>query len=191
MTGGLPTCRLPFGVGGAVQAFFVAAAMHIEDAGLGLVHASQGIFHFDFPALVGAGHRVGRNLAQVAFRHQVLQGLGRLLLVIGVLVQHRPEGEEVIAEHALAGPQNRLLVDRHRNRDKYPDDRDHDKDLDQREAAALVTTPSKVFHRALYPGWLCTRQTRSGRPRRWTWDHPAYCAFPSPWYSSSDRGGSG
>src|SRR5258706_41084 len=146
-----PRCPLPLRVGFAVQALLVAAAADLVDPRLGRVDTSQGVFHFDFPALIAAGHLIERNFTQIAFRHQILQRLRSFLLVVSVLVEHRSHGEEVVAKHALPRPQYRLLIDGHGDRHEYPDDRDHDEYLDQREAAAPVTTPSRQFHHGPYP----------------------------------------
>src|SRR5215831_6910093 len=137
---------LPIRIRSSVEALLVAARMHVKNSRLSLAYATQRVLHIDLPILIAADDGIVRDLAEVAFRHQVLQGLGGLLLVVRVIVNDRSQREEVVAQDALLGADERLLVDRDRDRDQNPDDGNDDQNLDQREAARF-TIPSTAFHR--------------------------------------------
>src|SRR5438067_958252 len=160
--------------------------MDVEYSRLGLVDAAQAVFHDRYPAVI-SGHWINGYVKQIAFGHQILQRLRGLLLIEGVLIQLRPDGEQIIAQDALPGSQDGFLINGDGNRNQDPDNRDNYQNLDQRESAARPTSLNTVCHREPYQSCWCRRQTRSARPRRWTWDRPACCASPSPACWSSDR----
>src|SRR5207253_2503136 len=110
-----------------------------------------------------ADHGIDWNVAKVSFGHQVLQRLGGLLLVVSVLVEHGPDGEEVILQDILARMQEGFVIDRHRDSDKNPDDRNDDQDY-QRNRSAQSTSPNRTFHRVLSPCLSYRRyRRRAGR----------------------------
>ena len=117
--------------------------------------------------------------------HQILQRLRRLLLVVRVVVDHRPQREQVVLQNAFLGPDDRLLINRDRDRDENDDDRHHHHQLDKREAAKAaphraLTRCSSKSHRVPYRWFCCTRRIRSGRPSFANRGRPGRCASPIP-----------
>lgn len=140
---------LPVGVGGSVEGGFVGAAMDIEDAGRAVGAADGGIFHGDFPGLVGVGDGVLGNLAEVAIRDKVVEGFGGVLLIDGVFVDHVAERKEIVAQYAFLGADDRFLIDRNGYGEEDRDDRHHDHQLDQGEAAQQrVGVPGPTLQRS-------------------------------------------
>src|SRR5207245_1460236 len=130
-----------------------------------------------------AGDGIDGHGAQIALAHQVLQRLRGLLLVEGVLVDHRAQREQIVLEQTLLGAQQRFLVERHGDRHQNRDDRHYDDQLDQR--VALFTTPNRTFHRARAPWSWYRRRKRSALPSFAISDRPACCACPSRMSRSS------
>src|SRR5580704_2979927 len=84
---------LPVRIACAFHADFVRPAADIEDSRIGLVDYVWGVFDYHDPAIGVAGHRINRHLPQVAVGDQISQRSRRLLFVVGVFLDHRPQGE--------------------------------------------------------------------------------------------------
>ena len=125
---------LPVRIWRSIQADLIGVALHIENAGLGLVHALAGVFHDGAP-LVGAIHGIDGKFAEVAFGNQVLQILGGLLLVVGVVVDDGAQCKQVVFENAFFGPDNGPVVNRYGHGDQDHHNRDHHHQFDESEAA--------------------------------------------------------
>src|SRR5579871_1879579 len=75
----------------AFEAHLVGTASHIIDARLVLADAVLRVFLNGLPGIRRAGEGVDRDLPEVPFAHQVLEGLRRFLLIVGVFVDGGPQ----------------------------------------------------------------------------------------------------
>jgi hypothetical protein len=82
---------LPLRIRRPFQTSLIRSAPHVENAGLGLVHRVAGVLHDQLPGIVAMPVMGSMAPAADIRRSPDLQRLRRLLLVVGVLVDHRAQ----------------------------------------------------------------------------------------------------
>ena len=102
--------HLPRAVRGAFAGDLFAAAVHVDDAGLGLVGRHQAVIGDRHPGITRLGEGILGKLLEVAGVHQFLQRLRRFLLIERVLVNDRAQGVQVFTQRRFLGVQNGLRI---------------------------------------------------------------------------------
>src|SRR5215470_9701642 len=92
---------LPIRIRCTLQTYLIGCAFHVEDAGLVLAYALACVFHDEPPSLVAAGHRIDGDFEEIAFADEILKSLRRLLLIVGVIVDHLAQCGEVAVKDGL------------------------------------------------------------------------------------------
>ena len=110
--------------------------MNVGDARLALIEGQHNIFVYNLPGVGRICERILGNSVQVTCRHQIIELLRGLVLVLRVLVDGAAHGIEVFLEDGLFCAPKMLGVDRNGDSYQDSDDRDHDDHLNQREAAS-------------------------------------------------------
>ena len=93
----------PGGVGGAIDAGLLGAAVDVVDAGFGLIEGRQGVLLGGHPGVGAVGKGVGGHDFDVAGLDEVVEGLGGLLFVDGVGVDGLAHDVEVFFKYGLLG----------------------------------------------------------------------------------------
>ena len=110
--------------------------MDVCDAGFLLVDGHHDILLYDFPVGL-AGEGIERNLPQISGSNQVIERLGRFLLIERVLRDDGAKSRQVRAQNGLAGLDYRLVIDRHCDGSQDHDDKDDHHEFEQGEATRV------------------------------------------------------
>jgi hypothetical protein len=127
---------LPSVVGGAVAGAGCRGGVDVGDAGFLLVDGHHDIFLYDFPVGL-AGQGIERNLPEISGGDQVIERLGRFLLIERVLRDDGAESRQIGAQNGLARLDYRLVIDRHGNGGQDHDDENDHHEFEQGEAAGV------------------------------------------------------
>src|SRR5208282_1350668 len=74
-------------------------ALRVEKPGLRLIHRVAGILHDQPPGSRVARDRIDGYLPQITVADQVVERLGGLLFVVGILVDYGAQREQIVLEH--------------------------------------------------------------------------------------------
>src|SRR5271165_1159232 len=135
---------LPTAVGRTFAGFLLAPAVHVNDAGLRLVRRHDAVVGDGNPGFARVGKGVHGQGLEIARIHEVLQRLGRFLLVERELVNHRSQCVEIVPQDGLSRPQNGRLIAGNCHRHQDDDDADDHHQFNQSESA-LSRAPLHIW----------------------------------------------